>query len=241
NSPYTPGKVQKHSDYGGGDLTGIVSVSVGQSHMVALDIDEHVWTWGSNQNGALGNGLSGDSYTARKVVAFSPTGGQLAGVVKVVAGGSSFCLALDRTGNVYGWGNNGSGQLGDYTTTSKNYAIGVHVPRSSDPASNLFVDDIAAGAYHGLARRRDGAVFGWGYNGWGQLGTLGAVNQLYPIQMNQTNGMTWVSEVAAGSYFSLMFRSHDGGNAIWGVGDNQSGQLGDGTYTQCNQPVLTNF
>ncbi len=238
---YTPGKVQKHSDYGGGDLTGIVSISVGQSQMVALDIDEHVWTWGSNQYGVLGNGLSGDSYVARKVVAFSPTGGELPGIVKVVAGGSSFCLALDRAGNVYGWGNNGSGQIGDYTTTSKNYASGVYIPRDNNPAHGQFVDDIAAGAYHGLARRSDGAVYGWGYNGWGQLGTSSAVNQLNPVRMDETNGMAGVTEVAAGSYFSLMLRSDRWGNWIWGVGDNQSGQLGDGSYTQRNQPVLTNF
>lgn len=219
---YAPGKVQKSSTYGGGDLTGIVSVSIGQSQMVALDVDGHVWTWGSNQSGALGNNSSVDSYTAVKVV---DTGNnQLAGMTQVAAGGSSFCIALARNGIVWGWGNNGSGQLGDESTTSSNVAK----PLTYGLLYGPFVDKIAAGAYHALAHTRDGLVFGWGYNGWGQLGnTQAAVNQRTPIQMSQTNGMdNRITDIAAGNYFSLMIRANASGSTIFAVGDNQSGQLG---------------
>jgi alpha-tubulin suppressor-like RCC1 family protein len=242
NARYTPGKVQKSSNYGGGDLDGIVSVSIGQSQMAALDADGHIWTWGSNQNGALGNNTTGDSSTAVMVVGAG--NGPLGGMTQVVAGGSSFCVALARNGIVWAWGNNGSGQLGDGSSTSSSYAK----PVTYGPLYGPFVDKIAAGSYHALAHTRDGLVFGWGYNGWGELGNpQAAVNQRTPIQMSLTNGMdNKISDIASGNYFSLMIRANAAGSTIFAVGDNQSGQLGcygvgcSNNATQTS-PVQTGF
>jgi alpha-tubulin suppressor-like RCC1 family protein len=232
NARYTPGTVKKAD---GSDLMGIVSISIGQSQMTALDIEGHVWTWGSNQSGALGNNSTADSSYAVQVVGedYLPLGG----ISQVVAGGSSFCIALGRNGVVYGWGNNGSGQLGQGPgTASLPFARAIPVPS--------FIDRIAAGSYHVLAHNRiDEKIYVWGYNGWGQLGLQpGAPATVpWPTTMVVSDATTNITDVAAGSYFSLLIRSNGFGSKIFAVGDNQSGQLGINNYTQQNQPIHTNF
>ena len=85
---------------------------------------------------------------------------------------------------------------------------------------------IAAGAAHCIAHSSDGNVYGWGYNGRGQLG-LGftSVIQASPAAMNAgPNGMNHISDLAAGPNYSVMIRYTD--RAVFVTGDNQSGQLG---------------
>jgi alpha-tubulin suppressor-like RCC1 family protein len=85
---------------------------------------------------------------------------------------------------------------------------------------------IAAGSAHCIARSvADGKVYGWGYNGYGQLGVGSAnVAQYPPVAMSAgPDAMNNITELAAGSNFSLMTRYTD--RAVFGAGDNQSGQL----------------
>ncbi|HEV2803331.1 MAG TPA: hypothetical protein VGW57_00235 [Chthoniobacterales bacterium] len=237
NSRYTPAVVQKDANFGGGDLTGIVSIAVGEGNfMVALDVDEHVWTWGYNGLGELGNNTWNTNYTAVKALTYDGST-PLAGIVQVAAGGS-FCVALDRSGEVLAWGNNGTGQLGNYGTTPRNHADYAQIPGEAKP-----IDKIAVGSNHVLAHGSNDRVYVWGYNGWGQLGLPGVTNQLYPVPMPVSDATTNITDVAAGTFFSFLVRSrpYESDRRIFGLGDNQSGQLGIGNYTQQNQPVLTNF
>jgi alpha-tubulin suppressor-like RCC1 family protein len=238
NARYTPGTVKKDSD--GSDLTGIVSVSIGQSQMAALDIDGHVWTWGSNQSGALGINATGDRHRAVRVV--MGDGSVLPGITQVVAGGSSFCLALARDGVLWAWGANGSGQLGNTTTTSSMAAGPVHIPWHQ--GSRNHIDKIAAGSSHALAHARsDGKIYVWGYNGWGQLGLPPGypVNNPTPTALPVSDGTANITDVAAGSAFSLLIRANSTERKIFGMGDNQSGQLGLNHYMTQTQPALTSF
>lgn len=239
NSRYTPGKVQKDASYGGGDLTGIVSVSVGgANNMAALDIDGHVWTWGYNGYGQLGNNTT-IAYSATAVKAVMDGGSQLAGITQVVAGGT-FCLALQRNGVIWAWGYNAQGQLGDTTYTLRRAAVAVHIPLCDGKIN--YIDKIAAGSYHGLAHSGcDGKVWVWGYNGYGQLGLPPGypVYNPAPIALAEPN----IIEVAAGNFFSLITRAipYQSERNILGFGDNQSGQLGVGDRTTRTTPALTQF
>jgi len=238
NSRFTPGVVQKDPIYGGGDLTDIVSIAIGDGDfMVALDIDEHVWTWGYNGDGELGNNTNTNSSTAVKAVTYDGvTVTPLAGIVQVAAGGS-FCVALDRSGEVLAWGKDDTGQLGDYGTASRNHGGYVQIPTEAKP-----IDKIAVGMYHALAHAHgNGKIYVWGYNGWGQIGLLGVTIQRNPTPMPEYDGTTNITDVAAGGFYSLLIRANAGEQKVFGLGDNQSGQLGVGNYTQQNSPVLTGF
>ena len=70
----------------------------------------------------------------------------------------------------------------------------------------------------------------WAYNDDGQLGDGTYNNTNRPEQIVASN----VTAIAAGGYHSLFLKS-DG--SLWAMGDNQYGQLGDGTY-ELNSPKL---
>lgn len=218
---YTPARVKRSSapdDY----LTGIVSIAAGGGTMAAVDADGTVWTWGGGANGALGNGATQDSpYPVQVVKADEHNqGALLVGISQVACGSSGFCVALARYGTVFAWGSNDFSQLG----LPAGGALSIATPVSIDAGGAI--DAIAAGSAHCIAHSQDGNVYGWGYNGRGQLG-IGSIGvaQSNPIRMDRgPDNMGDISELAAGGNSSVMVRNSD--RAIFVAGDNQSGQLG---------------
>ncbi len=100
---YTPAQVK--------ELTGVVAITAGGSHSLALKNDGTVWAWGLNTHGSLGDGTMVDKYTPVQVKG-------LTGVVAIVAGGGH-SIALKNDGTVWAWGENEYGQLGDNTKEDK--------------------------------------------------------------------------------------------------------------------------
>lgn len=107
----------------GTPLTNIVQVSAGSAHTLALDSDGHVWSWGYNGYGALGDNTNTSRAYASKVK--DPTGfGELSNIVQISAGGTgsaTFSIALASDGSVYTWGINTYGQLGLGSTGGTHY------------------------------------------------------------------------------------------------------------------------
>jgi alpha-tubulin suppressor-like RCC1 family protein len=228
NSRYTPARVQK-SGTPGDYLSNIVSITAGGGTLAAIDADGTIWTWGAGANGALGNGSTSDSaYPVQVIEQFSNT--PLLGVTEVACGSSGFCITLARYGTVFGWGSNALSQLGTSAGGFHSFAVPIDVgPYSS-------IDAIAAGSAHAIAHSTDGNVYGWGYNGRGQLGTGSTgVAQSPPVAMQAgADAMSDINDLAAGGNFSMMVRYSD--RAVFVTGDNQSGQLGV-TGNQLTQPV----
>jgi alpha-tubulin suppressor-like RCC1 family protein len=177
-----------------------------------------VVSWGSNNIGELGDG----TFTSRS--AYGAVSGLGSGIVQVAAG-SSFGLALRSDGTVWAWGSNGSGQLGDGTTTASQTTRAQVTGLSG-------VIAVAAGTDQSLALRSDGTVWAWGGDRYGQLGD-GANSAAQPTPV-QVIGLTGVVKIAAGGLFSLALRS-DG--TVWAWGYNAVGELGNGTGTDSNIPV----
>ena len=89
---------------------------------------------------------------------------------------------------------------------------------------------MSAGDEHAL-ELRDGALWAWGRNQYGQVGNGTSVTQTSPVQIGTAT--TWVS-VSAGGLHSLALKA-DG--TLWVWGGNTWGSLGDGTTTSRNFPV----
>jgi alpha-tubulin suppressor-like RCC1 family protein len=217
-SRFTPARVKKSSapnDY----LNAIVSVAGGGGTMAAIDADSTIWTWGAGANGALGNGSTQDESYPVQVLArgFNNQVTPLLGATQVACGSSGFCIALTRGGTVYGWGSNAFSQLGTPADGFSSVAMLIVLENS--------IDAIAVGSAHCIARSLDGNIYGWGYNGRGQLGTGStSVAQSPPVAMDAgPSGMNDISDLAAGSNYSVMIRNSD--RAVFVTGDNQSGQL----------------
>jgi len=236
-SRFTPARVRRSAnaeDY----LSGIVSLSAGGGTLAALDADTTVWTWGAGANGSLGNGSVNDSAYPVQVVQADVNFGstRLLGVSQVACGSSGFCIALLRYGEVYGWGSNALSQLG--LPPGGALAIATQIPIGPN-----LIDSIAAGSAHCIAHSAaDGKVYGWGYNGRGQLGAgFASVVQYPPVAMSAgPDGMKDIVDLAACSNSSFMVRYTD--RAVFVTGDNQSGQLGI-PASQSNQsvPVRSGF
>ena len=95
---------------------GIRSVAAGYEHTCAVTTAGAVKCWGANESGELGDGSTTDRLAPVDVQ------GLAADVVSVTAGGDysgGQTCALMATGSIVCWGNNGSGQLGDGTTTNR--------------------------------------------------------------------------------------------------------------------------
>jgi alpha-tubulin suppressor-like RCC1 family protein len=139
------------------------SVAAGEEDSVALLSDGTVMAWGANNVGQLGNG----TFTGPDTCTYGPCSRTaepvpgLSGVVKIAAGGNH-SLALLSNGTVMAWGENGSGQLGNGTTTNS------AVPLPVQGLSGVIA--IAAGQEYSLALLANGTVMAWGANGEGQLG-----------------------------------------------------------------------
>jgi alpha-tubulin suppressor-like RCC1 family protein len=135
-------------------------------------------------------------------------------------------LGLYATWDAVAWGYNGYGQVGDGGTTNSKIAVGIVGLRTG-------VLMCRGGIYHSLAAMSDGTAWGWGYNGYGQLGDGTKKDSLTPVRVSNLTG---VVAVAAGGYHSLAAK---GDGTVWAWGYNKYGQLGDGTTTDRSLPVKT--
>jgi alpha-tubulin suppressor-like RCC1 family protein len=90
---------------------------------------------------------------------------------------------------------------------------------------------VDTGAYHSLALARDGTVWSWGWNAFGQLGDGTTRDRTRPVKVK---GLTDVVSISSGWYHNLALKQ-DG--TVWAWGWNFFGQIGDGTLTDRWVPV----
>jgi alpha-tubulin suppressor-like RCC1 family protein len=169
---------------------GIIQISVGIGHTVALRSDGTAWTWGQN-GGALGDGSTANRKTPAQVPG-------LTGVTSVAAG-SYHTLAL-AGGRVLAWGANGDGQIGDGTVGTSRLRP---VPVAGLPpvGGSTVLTTVARGAFHSMVLTSDGRVFAWGDDFVGELGDGATrVDRLTAVPVP---GLTGVQQISGGSLFTL--------------------------------------
>jgi len=199
--------------------TGVVAVTAGEYASYALLVDGSVKSWGWNQNGRLGDGTTTQRTTPVTVGASVPA---FVGLTRV-SSQVSHALALKSNGQVYAWGLNTNGGLGDGSATQRTSPVLV--------SGISTATSIAAGKLFSLVLKSDGTVWSFGLNANGQLGDNSTTQRLTPVQVS---GLTNVVAIAAGYTHGLALKS-DG--TVWAWGKNANGQLGDGSTTQRLTPV----
>lgn len=141
-----------------------------------------------------------------------------------IAQGYYHSIGLASDGSVWAWGNNQKGQLGNNSMTS----------RSGPVRTTLLneVKDIAAGARYSIALKDDGTVWAWGQNEHGELGDGTTTDRLTPVQVT---GLEAISHIAGAVGYHALALANDG--IVWAWGQNEAGQLGDGTLEFRSGPV----
>ncbi|MEG0595479.1 MAG: chromosome condensation regulator RCC1, partial [Aurantimicrobium sp.] len=102
------------------------------------------------------------------------------------------------------------------------------------PEPAVTFTSISVGYSHSLALGSNGKTYAWGANFSGQLGNGTNTDSDVPVLVQAPAGVTFTS-ISAGSSHSLALGS-DGNTYAWGY--NWYGQLGNGTNTDSDVPVL---
>jgi alpha-tubulin suppressor-like RCC1 family protein len=182
--------------------------------------------WGSAANGRLGNGATTGSTTAPTVA--GPLTGLAGRQVVAVAAGSRHSLAVTSDGRIWGWGDDGAGQVdGVANLLGSTVATPRDVTPADAPVGTSFVT-VAAGGAFSLALTSAGTVWSWGDGSLGQTGRPGGAARPAPIA-----GLTNVQAIAAGRNHGLAL-TDDGRVYAWG--SNVQGQLGT-AYRPALQPM----
>ena len=206
------------------EMDNVATVSAGIIHTMAIDTNGQLWGWGDNRFGQLGVVTT----TTRHFDPVRVPG--MDNVIAVSAGGrlwwgedGGYTMAIDTDGQLWGWGSNFSGQLGDGTTTSR------YSPMRVPGMDNIVA--VSTGKWHTMAIDADGQLWGWGRNDLGQLGDGTTTSRYSPIKVP---GMSNVIAVSANLRHTMAI---DADGQLWGWGLNGHGQLGDGTWTDRHNPI----
>ncbi|MFC3803325.1 S-layer homology domain-containing protein [Cohnella sp. GCM10012308] len=127
----------------------------------ALDTDGHIWTWGNNNSGQLGDGGdSGAAGTATPTLRDLKEGG-VSAKFKSLSAGNQHVLTVDMAGDIWSWGDNANGQLGDGTTNNGSPQKLTVKDDNDNPVDFM---SVFAGYGRSFAIDTDGRVWGWGNN-----------------------------------------------------------------------------
>ena len=203
---------------------------------LALDTAGGLWGWGDNTSGQLGTGTLGPLPAPGYGKVALPKGA----TVVQAAIGAGHGLALDLQGNLWGWGDNTSGQLGDGNVVANMvkqptpYKPAIGNPLGTGEAWIGF----ACGTSHSVGLTNQGDVFTWGSNQNGQIGTGSIDENAHQPYLALTGGSYPMIQVSAGALHTVAL---DGGGNVYTWGGNAFGQLGNGGTADNGNPnmVLT--
>ncbi len=171
-----------------------------------------VWGWGKNASNRLG------SSTSKTIEYAEQLDDTISSGIADIAAGANHCFAVTSGGELYGWGSNSFKQLG-VDTTSRVVETPELIEILDKKKNTLGVIKVAASGNHTLIAASDGAVYGWGENNSGELGTdSGRVRTPEKVSVSGDEVFT------SGSFSAVL-----DGDDLYMSGANSSGQLGNGS------------
>jgi alpha-tubulin suppressor-like RCC1 family protein len=182
--------------------------------------DGSLFMWGEGAAGSLGDGTVTTKSSPIQIAA-DKTWQTMVGWVATTAGG--VCGAITTSGELWMWGVNSSGQLGQNDTVSRSSPV--QVGTNSDWAQ------IVTNSGGVMALKTNGTLWGWGSNGV-NLGYNNSLTRSTPVQVGTDSNWTQIS----GNQTNFAGMKND--YTVWVWGGNAGGQLGLGNVVTRSSPTL---
>ncbi|KAK0097381.1 hypothetical protein PV326_002182 [Microctonus aethiopoides] len=204
--------------------TEIIDIACGGHHSAAISNAGLLYTWGKGRYGRLGHGDSDDQSKPRIVSALHDYK-----AVDVACGsGDAQTLCVTDDDNVWSWGD------GDYGKLGRGGSDGCKTPMKIESLAGLGVVKVECGSQFSVALTRSGAIYTWGKGDYHRLGHGTDDHVRRPRKVAALQGKKIIS-IATGSLHCVAC-SDKGEVFTWG--DNDEGQLGDGTTSALQRPRL---
>ena len=187
---------------------------------LAIDSTGHAWGWGLNADDDLC--LSGLIEAQPQQLPLSD--------VTLATGARTHALFYSH-GTVYACGSGDAGELGNRSTASSARPA----PVAGLP-SGVRVTALTSSWEGSGVLLANGDYYDWGYNAAGQLGDGSTRNSAVPVKVGLPGPVTQVFQGGSGPTNGQTVAVLSGGS-VWAWGNNQRGQLGDGTQTSSDVPV----
>ncbi|GFS15828.1 E3 ubiquitin-protein ligase HERC2, partial [Elysia marginata] len=202
----------------------IVDIAAGGAHSACITSNGELYTWGKGRYGRLGHGDSEDQARPKMLEALKGYR-----VVDVACGsGDAQTLCITDDDNVWSWGD------GDYGKLGRGGSDGCKVPMKVEALQGLGVVKVECGSQFSVALTDTGVVYTWGKGDYHRLGHGTDDHVRRPRRVNALQGKK-VIDVACGSLHCVAC-TETGEVFTWG--DNDEGQLGDGTTNAIQRPRL---
>jgi alpha-tubulin suppressor-like RCC1 family protein len=140
-------------------------IAAGYWHMLGIKNNNTLWSWGSNDSGQLGLGITDDYRTEPAQIGTDSDW-------SAITGGANHTIGGKTNGTIWAWGaNSGLDPEGNPTATCQ-LGLGDSDDRNTPTQIGTESDwvSITAGASHNIARKNNGNIWGWGWNIYYQLG-----------------------------------------------------------------------
>jgi len=196
-----------------------IDIAVGTDYSLGITTDGNVWAFGLNDLAQLGLGI-GDTINRNtpSLIQIDLDGNPFANVISVI-GTDNHSIARKSNGTLWGWGANGSGQLGTGDTDSSDspFPVTNTIFAGTDRDWSL----ISTGIGYTIALKTNRTLWGWGSNDQLQLGITDWINRLTPSQIDADSD--W-SKISCGMLHVLALKTN---RTLWGWGANMFGTLGN--------------
>ncbi len=216
------------------------TVSSGAYHACAIASDNNAYCWGLSSSGQLGDSLFLHGSISQSAVPVAVTqSGVLSGkTIKAMGAGGLHTCVIASDNNVYCWGRNNEGQLGNGSTTQSASPVAV---TTSGMLSGKTVTSLAVGKLHSCVIASDTNAYCWGDGSSSQLGNGTTALSSVPVAVTMSGtlaGKTPQSISATGNSFHTCIIASDNLAYCWGF--NNGGQLGNNSKIDSAVPVIVN-
>lgn len=191
-------------------------VFAGNNSTAAIKNDGTLWMWGYNGNYILGTGSQQIIFSTPQKVSNDTNWHE-------ISVGYTHVLALKKNGSLWAWGSNNYGKLG--LSNGQNVYGSPQQVGNDTTWSNISISNLSSD--HSIALKKDGTIWCWGVNNYGQLG-LGTPSYTTISSPQKLNNHSNSLKIISSSDFSLIIKN-DG--TLWSMGENSNGQLGRTFYS----------